>query len=704
VSRARACTAIAILALAAACASAPEDAPRPASAPSVELTVVGSREVDADDLLDAARRELRRFREKGHRPADLDDAAFTMTRRLHADGFAEASVTFRMEPSESDVRRVVFTVAEGPQARLGAVRFEGVQTASEERLRELFHFEGPHLLGVGRPYFRESLIDSAVSDVENLYLLGGHLRVKVGPPRFEKRDGGARIDVIVPVQEGRRYRVRDVTVDIELGPDDEHLRRELPWIDAQVRRAIQGRPFYIRTPMEGAAIVRGALGEEAHLLARARGEAHIDVAAEQDAGSTADVPVDVAIEATPGPRLCVARVEVSGNERTDTDFIREQSTIAPGELLKRSVLDRAVNSLYGTGLFHSVRIRRDIEVNEGPVRAAVLIVDVKESDAQSLDFEAGVGTWELLRGGIRYRDRNVFGLGRDLEARTYASLRSLGADVRLRDGYLLGRSNLIEIGGGYEIREEPSFDTTAALVEASVRHLIDSRTSIRPGYRFRRSNATDVAGEIATEPDGEVSVTSGFFADFRYDGRDDPLLPKSGWFVEAGASISSNAFAADLEFVGMHLAVSRSIELTDDLVLALGVGFETRHILDDEPTLPIQERLFLGGDSSVRSFGESELGPTDADGDPIGGLTALQAHVELRQRLIGDFYGALFYDAGTVGEKSFDIGGPYGHAIGFGLRYYLPVGPIRLDVGFNPGRRFAADDFWAINFSFGFSF
>jgi outer membrane translocation and assembly module TamA len=106
----------------------------------------------------------------------------------------------------------------------------------------------------------------------------------------------------------------------------------------------------------------------------------------------------------------------------------------------------------------------------------------------------------------------------------------------------------------------------------------------------------------------------------------------------------------------------------------------------------------------VRSFGESELGPSDQNGDPLGGLTSLAATIELRQRLMGDLHGALFYDIGTVGEGSFDFTNQYGSAIGVGLRYYLPMGPIRLDLGFNPGARFASDSGFAVHFSFGFSF
>ena len=139
-------------------------------------------------------------------------------------------------------------------------------------------------------------------------------------------------------------------------------------------------------------------------------------------------------------------------------------------------------------------------------------------------------------------------------------------------------------------------------------------------------------------------------------------------------------------------------------MLVLATRATTREILDDSRTLPIQERLFLGGENSVRSFGQDELAPVSADGHALGGLTAAEFHVELRQRLFGPLDGALFYDVGWVGRDSFDFDGPPGVGIGAGLRYRLPVGPIRLDVAWNPGDLRAANSRWGIHLSFGFAF
>jgi translocation and assembly module TamA len=138
-------------------------------------------------------------------------------------------------------------------------------------------------------------------------------------------------------------------------------------------------------------------------------------------------------------------------------------------------------------------------------------------------------------------------------------------------------------------------------------------------------------------------------------------------------------------------------------VLGIAGRFSARHILDDRADLPIQQRYFLGGATTVRSFYEDQLGPTE-NGEPRGGLTAVEASAEVRQRIKGELYGAVFFDYGTLDVEGFSVRSLPGFAVGAGARYYLPVGPIRFDVAYNPGELFAADARWAFQLAFGFSF
>lgn len=119
--------------------------------------------------------------------------------------------------------------------------------------------------------------------------------------------------------------------------------------------------------------------------------------------------------------------------------------------------------------------------------------------------------------------------------------------------------------------------------------------------------------------------------------------------------------------------------------------------------IPLQERFFNGGEGSVRSFEEAELGPLDRLGDPIGGETFQTWNLELRRRLTGNLWGAVFADAGNVGLTTSDYFDDFRYGAGVGLRYLLPVGALRLDAGWNPDRR-AGEDAVLVFLSVGMAF
>jgi outer membrane translocation and assembly module TamA len=125
---------------------------------------------------------------------------------------------------------------------------------------------------------------------------------------------------------------------------------------------------------------------------------------------------------------------------------------------------------------------------------------------------------------------------------------------------------------------------------------------------------------------------------------------------------------------------------------------------DEATTLPIDERFFNGGADTVRSFGERELGPLDKHGNPLGGEFYTVFNVEYTFPLYGELQGAVFTDAGNLSPTSENPGlTELRYAVGAGLRYKLPIGPIRLDYGVNPDPR-PDEDFGAFHFSFGFAF
>jgi outer membrane protein insertion porin family len=343
-------------------------------------------------------------------------------------------------------------------------------------------------------------------------------------------------------------------------------------------------------------------------------------------------------------------------------------------------------NLTRSGAFTSVRWHPESSEGSGVVRPTTVEVAVSEAKARTVDFEVGYGSYEELRGGIRYQDRNLFGAGRYLEIHPTASLKGYGADSRLRDNFLLGRTNTLELNASYLYRKLPTYNLYLIESTISLEHRFGHRLSMRGGYTYESEKATDDQAPILGVDGSSYIPAPRIFDGLRYDDRDSPVEPTTGTLASVALAYSSRVVGSELDFIEYNGSLAHFFPLSQRVVFGLDGRYDTRELRNSAETLPVQERLFLGGENSVRSFREMMLSPTDANGVLVGGLTAAMATAELRFQLAGDVWLGAFYDIGEVNTFTWRLDGTVGQAIGAGVRYQLPVGPVRLDLAYNPKR------------------
>jgi translocation and assembly module TamA len=185
------------------------------------------------------------------------------------------------------------------------------------------------------------------------------------------------------------------------------------------------------------------------------------------------------------------------------------------------------------------------------------------------------------------------------------------------------------------------------------------------------------------------------FAD--YDSSDDLLNPTKGKRLRVDATpfvgIEDNGDVPLFTRVNATGSLYEALDADGAYVLAARARLGSV-ITDDVDSVPANRRLYSGGGGSVRGYAERSIGPLDENGDPIGGLSVMEVGAELRARFAGDIGGALFVEAGEVGTESwptFEEGVQY--AAGAGLRYFSPIGPIRVDLGVPLNPRDSDDNF-----------
>ena len=652
-----------------------------------QARISGTHDVSNGELEVAARRPLTAWSEQ-QRAIDLVDASAAMRTYLDERGHVWAEVIGTPPPDGDEDRLPRFTVTEGPRVVLGELSFGGDTALGRKRLTELAAFG---------PWFTSSSAASAPKRIVSGLRQAGHLQAHVAPAQVRWNDERSVAQVHLVIHAGPRFLLAEERLDLE---GDLSLRQDLVAL-----LDVPGVTCHPRLASEAAARVRG------HLADRGYRQALVEVDQQLDQERAR---VAIRLRVVPGARQTVTGIEVTGGRRTSRAFVeRHLGELTSGQPLSQAKLDQAVSSLTLTGLYRRVQV--DTTAGEAAADGSIPTVIkllLKENPSKRVDLSVGYGSYEQLRGGIEYVDDHLFGRGLRFNTGVNGSLKGWGSDAGLLDPYLLGAGRTIGVDIAYSEREEPSFsheESSATLtVTQKAKPLFDPVPyDLRLIYAFTREEDFAIEAPLPGEEVIGGYTTSAIGFNIRRDARVPKIIdPDSGTYVQIGSLVSAKPLGAEVEFAEFSAAAFGAVNPAPWLVATVHVSGTTRDPFADE-SLPIGERLFLGGEDSVRSFTRDDLGPRDANGDPTGGLTRLYGNIELRWRPFTRhraFEFATFYDVGMVHEDPWSVGGPPGQAIGAGLRYRTPVGPIRFDYGYNPGDRLGADHPYALHLAVGFAF
>jgi len=670
------------------------------------IRIRGNTALGDSALRKAAADELTMFARHGGRRADADDAAFEMELAYRAHGFAFATVDYRFETA-ADRRTVTFSVSEGPQVRLARIELVGNAALSTTELLALFAQRHNGWLVEREPLFVEAQVQAGVAAVRDRYLGGGYLDVRVTKPAITFSADRARATVTVSIAEGVRYMLREVSFRGDLLPEAAPLL-------ATIRGELIDQPFFRRRKLALHSRIVEGYGNLGYP------EVAVEIA-EQRSPAGGDVTLSATI--TSGPLVIVGEIAVAGNEKTRSTVIRRHLHFRPGDRYSLDAKRASFRELYHTGLFSKVALAIEPRpAGEG----ALLTVRVAELPSREVYVEPGWGSYELLRLRVGVRDKNLLGTGRivGLEASASARAQSLTAD--LTDPRFLHTDITAHLPISFRRRQEPSFTREEVGLSLLLSRAITDAVMVTVGYRYQATGLTDVAVDTAAEALDTGYNLASLQAQGTFDTRDDLFFPTHGQKTILFVEHADSWLGGDINLTRFIAGTRHFVALGPTTVLAM--RYRTGLILPggDEITIPLGERFFNGGENTVRSFDESELGPADASGDPAGGLAFNVASVELRQRLFGNVVTTLFVDYGNVApnrtrseqglpayeSRSEILSDTYDDylrgfrpAVGLGLQYLLPVGPARLDLAVNPDADAARDESRFVwHFSVGMAF
>lgn len=508
-------------------------------------------------------------------------------------------------------------------------------------------------------------------------------------PRTE--DVGGQLRVILTADPGQQYRFASVELPgLEAaGPEAARLRNSF---------AVQaGDPVVAADVIAGGVALTQALGEEGFASAKI-GEQDIEVN-HQTHLATLTLPVN------PGPVARFGIIRVSGRPPFSAHHLAIMARFRPGDPFQRSKIDDLRRALIATTLIANA----DIEVV--PVRGGRTVdLDVKLEPAPShtIAGELGYGTGQGARLEASWTDRNFVNPEGALTLRGVAGTSEQLLGVQFRRSNFLQRDQTLNLQLSASHQKFAAYSARTIYLAANIER--------QSNFIWQKKWTWSYGGEwLATDERGAfdasgVKDTRTFLIaaaplSLGYDGSDNLLDPTRGFRLSARVSPELSSHGGKFAYARAQFDASAYRPVSDRVVVAGRVRLGTIYGAGVFQIAP-SRRFYSGGGGSVRGYGYQQLGPKDADGDPMGGrgLAEFGAEARIRLKQFGGNFGIVpFFDGGSLTNEALPDFKDWRFAAGVGVRYYSSFGPIRVDLGF-PLNRQKGDGPFAVTVSLGQAF
>jgi len=595
------------------------------------------------------------------------------------EGYYQAQVAGAEERISPQEVTVTFNIVEGEKFDLGEIRILGARHLKEKDIKKKLQTEELYLFFFGGTLKREEMRRD-LDRIRAYYLDNGFLDIVVDEPEIQIDARRKKLRVVIQVQEGPQYRIGELTIKGHtLFPED------------AVRKLIKSRAggVFSRETLQGDVVaITDRYADRGYLFA--------DVAPVTDV-KREETTVNVALEITEGRQAFINRIEISGNMRTRDKVIRRLAPLVEGDVYSSSSVQQARRNLENVGYFEDIKIETRRTAAEEKVD---LTVDLKEKPTGAFSFGAGFSSVDGPIGLASISQSNLLGLGKRASIAGQIGQRANRFNAVYSDPHFLDSDYLAEIRG-YDLQtrynENQGFNTGVRGGSVAAGHAVVEQVYGMLNYTFERVQIKDLETwapfliqRQATESGG-VSNTSEVTFSLTRDTRDSFGEPNRGSRVRLAATYAGGFLGADNNFTKYGVEASKYWPLWAKVVGHLRTNVFWGRAFDDTPVLPVQERFFLGGPSTIRGFRVLTVSPKDPGGGDglTGGNKAGYMNAEILFPLLEQIRmrGVVFFDAGNAYDERTDLEDIFKRRIkrsaGVGLRFNSPIGAIRVEWGFN---------------------
>jgi outer membrane protein insertion porin family len=651
----------------------------PPPSAAARIRFVGNTKFSDRELSAALTDTLAAIQRRGLSLPLADDTAYYLGVFYRRHGFPAVDVKYKIQGSSLEL-----DISEGPYYKLGEIYFQGNKTFQPSVLKD-------YMIGTTRARFSqfqrelpfvEADLVTGTTLLQSFYVSQGFPQVQIVKLTTIPDNRRGAVDAIVTIKEGPRFFFGPITFSENM----EIAKRQF---SAKIKSLTEPPKPYSDAELQN-------LQRDLTFIFKSKGYFSASVNVTPNFRATEGGRVPISVDSVPGPIYQFGALieHQDPNARLRPEFLPRRFEALRGETYDPQKLKDLYSKLYLTGLYDTI----DIQEVAQPDHTIELVANPQEAKPKELGFYGGYDTFDGILLGGNYTNRNIDGLGRIFSFNANYTGRGPSGEISYENPWLF----------------DSDFDFVAAL-GISWKDLVGY--AIRKDYarlRFTRTfkkgiqtiafiqaqqadiTSTVIVPESLVGPTTYQLVTVGMTQTL--DFRDSPTNPRKGWVLDGSASFSESldgttSFARFTGRYSTYFSFGKTL---------LGLGARLGYIdaVQGTASVPIDERFFNGGPTTVRSFYETELSPKDTENHPIGGLARSIFNVEYDVPIYGDLVGAAFVDAGGTGNTPFDN---FATGIGGGIRYNLPIGPVRVDYGVNPAPR-KNQSLSVLSMSFGFAF
>ncbi len=672
-----------------------------------------------EDLLQEGRRALREWFER--------------------DGYFDAQVSYTTSESAAEksantsrnaARVVTYLVDRGKRHRLVGTAFSGNKYFSSDLLTARLKIQPAAYASPGR--YSTALLQDDVASIRTLYDANGFHEADVHSQILDDYQGHqGELYVRIEINEGQQTRVADLNIE----GNQQLTKDEL----LGVTGSTQGQPysdFNISSDRDNILALYYDQG-----FSEARFSADVEKVPQSDPGEAPRVRLTYHI--TEGRQVLVASVLLAGYEHTHPGVISRQVGIRAGEPLSEGAVVETQRKLYNLGIFSRVSIAPQNPEGDNTQKTVVVMVDEAKryTVAYGLGFEAqrlgsgaaGTTFSAAPRVTLEITKANLTGRADSLSFKVRTStIQGRALLAYTAPNYFASPNLSLRISAFYDkTRNIQTFDSKRYEGSLQLTERLSPVSSLLYRYSYRRVIATNLNSHISPEQVplfSQNTEVSEFGTSWLRDRRNNPADASRGNLESVDVSLAMKPIGSSANFFRVFLQNSSYHPIGRRLVFARSFRFGVQTPFGNtlSSDIPLPERFFAGGGTSLRGFALNQAGPRDpSTGFPVGGQALLVFNQDLRfpmhLPLIGNrLGGAVFYDAGNVFPSvrtiSLRTAPPlptivptidannnpttvcltnctnelnyFSHTVGFEFRYGTPIGPVAVDLGYqlNPAR------------------